>query len=54
MRIYDFVVEMLDGVDLERFDFLPAFIVSFIIILCVCVTFRALITIFTNLSKWRF
>ena len=54
MRIYDFVVEMLDGVDLDRFDFLPALIVSVIIILCIGVTFRALFTIFTNLSKWRF
>lgn len=54
MRLYDFVVEMLDGVDLERFDFLPALIVSVIIILCIGVTFRTLITIFNNLSKWRF
>lgn len=54
MSIYDFVVEMLYGVDLERFDFLPALIVSVIIILCIGVTFRTLITIFNNLSKWRF
>ena len=44
--MYDFVVSLLEGVDLERFDFLPALIISVIIILCLGVFFRAFLTIF--------
>lgn len=51
MSLYDFVVELLAGIDLERFDFLPALIISLIIILCLGVTFRALLTIFNIFFK---
>lgn len=44
--MYDYIVTLLDGVDLERFDFLPALIMSYLIILCLGVLFRALLTFF--------
>lgn len=51
MNLYDFVVGLLDGVDLQRFDFLPALIVSVLIILCLVVTFRTLLTIFNHFFR---
>lgn len=54
MNIYDFVCSLLDGVDLVKYDFLPVIIVSVIIILCLGVTFRALMTIFSNFFKGGF
>lgn len=47
----DFVVSMLDGIDLEQYGFLVPLICSVIIILCLGVTFRALLTIFNIFFK---
>lgn len=47
----DFVIEMLDGVDLVKYDFLVPLISSVIIILCLGVTFRSLLTIFNIFFK---
>lgn len=46
MSMYDYVCSLLEGVDLNRFSLLPAFIIAFIIILCIGVLFRALMSIF--------
>lgn len=50
--MYEYIVSLLDGVDLERFDFLPALILSILILLCFGVFFRALLSIF-NVFFWR-
>ena len=54
LNLYDFVLGLLVGVDLEKYDFLPALIVSAIIILCLGATFKALLTIFIKFFDWRF
>lgn len=54
MTLYDFVIGLLGGIDLEKYDFLPALIVSVIIILCLGATFKALLTIFIKFFDWRF
>lgn len=54
MTLYEFIVDLLIGVDLEKYDFLPALIVSAVIILCLGATFKALLTIFIKFFDWRF
>lgn len=49
--LYDYVVSLLEGIDLERFDYLAPMIVSIIIVLCLGVTFRALLTIFNTFFR---
>lgn len=49
--LYSYVVSLLEGVNLEQFDFLPALIVGIIIVLCLGVTFRALLTIFNSFFR---
>ncbi len=44
--LVEFVTSMLDGIDLVKYDFIVPIICSVIIILCLGVTFRALLTIF--------
>lgn len=51
MSLYAYVIMLLDGVDLEKYDFLPALIISVIIILCLGVTFRSLLTIFNSFFR---
>ncbi len=54
MTLYEFIVSLLIGIDLEKYDFLPALIVSAVIILCLGATFKALLTIFIKFFDWRF
>lgn len=49
--LVDFVTSMLDGIDLDTYDFLVPIICTVIIILCLGVTFRALLTIFNLFFK---
>lgn len=49
--LYDFVVSLLDGIDLVKYDYLVPLICSDIIILCLGVTFRSLLTIFNIFFK---
>ena len=48
MTLYEYVVYLLAGVDLEKFDFIVPMIISFIIVLSIGVTFRSLLTIFNQ------
>lgn len=48
MNLYSYVVSLLDGVDLDKFDFLVPLIMCIIIVLSLGVTFRALLTIFNK------
>lgn len=47
----DFVIQMLEGVDLVKYDFLVPLISSVILILCLGVAFRSLLTIFNIFFK---
>lgn len=49
--MYEYVVSLLEGIDLVKYDFLPALIMTVIIILCLGVTFRSLLTIFNSFFK---
>ena len=49
--LYEYVVSLLEGIDLDRFYYLPPMIVSSIIVLCLGVTFRALLTIFNTFFR---
>lgn len=51
--LYQYVISLLDGIDLERYDFLAPMIVSIIIVLCLGVTFRSLLTIFNTFFNRR-
>lgn len=47
----DFVTQMLEGVDLERYSVIVPIICGFILILTIGVVFRSLITIFNTFFK---
>ncbi len=49
--MYDYVVSLFEGVDLERFDFLPGLVIALIVILSVGTAFRWFLTIFNILFK---
>lgn len=51
MTLYAYVVSLLDGVDLVKYDFLVPLIMGIIIVLCLGVTFRALLTIFNSFFR---
>lgn len=44
--MYDFIISLLQGVDLVEYDFLPALLISVLIVLCLGVFFRAFLTLF--------
>lgn len=44
--MYDYIVTLLHGVDLDMYDFLPALILAVLILLCFGLFFRAILTIF--------
>lgn len=49
--LYGYVVSLLEGIDLEKFDYLAPMIVSLLIVLCLGVTFRSLLTIFNTFFR---
>lgn len=49
--IYEYVVALLEGIDLGRFELLPVILTSFIILLSVAYAFRGLFALFN--SFWR-
>ena len=49
--IYDYVVTLLDGIDLERYDALPVILTAFIILLSVAYAFRGLFSLFNQFWK---
>lgn len=44
--MYDYIVSLLQGVDLEAYPFLPALILGILILLCFGLFFRAVLTMF--------
>ena len=51
--LYDYVVELLQGLDLEKYDYLVPVIMGFLVILSLGVTFKALILIFNSFFSRR-
>lgn len=49
--IYDYVLSLLEGIDLERYDALPVILTAFIVVLSVAYAFRGLFALFN--SFWR-
>lgn len=49
--LYSYVLSLLEGIDLDRYGYLPVLIVGIIIVLCLGVTFRALLTIFNTFFR---
>lgn len=49
--IYEYIVTLLEGVDLERFSALPVILTAFVIILCIAYVFRGLFSLFNQFWK---
>lgn len=44
--MYDYILHLLEGVDLVKYEFLPALLLGVLIVVCFGVFFRALLTLF--------
>lgn len=53
MSLAQYVESLLVGIDLERFDFLVPLISGILIVLCIGITFRALLSVFNTLFTIR-
>lgn len=49
--IYEYVVTLLEGVDLERYDALPVIVTVYIVLLCIAYIFRGLFSLFNQFWK---